>query len=79
MIAGPPPPAQAEGGASPPQHDEREATQAHILRSAGVVSAAVLLSRITGLVREVVFARFFGASLEYDAFIAAFRDRKSVV
>ena len=50
-----------------------ESRQAGIVRSAGVVSGSVLLSRITGLVREVVFARFFGAGLVYDAFLAAFR------
>ncbi len=42
-------------------------------RSAGVVGAAVLASRILGLVREQVFAGFFGASRELDAFITAFR------
>ena len=30
-------------------------------RSAGIVSAAVLTSRISGMVREVVMARLFGA------------------
>ncbi len=43
------------------------------LRSAGVVSAAVALSRITGLVREMVMARLFGASAVYDAFQVGFR------
>ena len=38
-----------------------------------MVSAAVFLSRLTGLVREVVFARFFGAGMVYDAFVAAYR------
>jgi putative peptidoglycan lipid II flippase len=42
-------------------------------RSAGIVSAAVLLSRITGMVREVVMARLFGASAANDAFQLAFR------
>ena len=42
-------------------------------RSAGIVSAAVLLSRITGLVREVVMARLFGAGAANDAFQLAFR------
>lgn len=46
---------------------------ARILRSAGIVSVAVALSRITGLVRDMVFARFFGAGMIYDAFVAAFR------
>jgi putative peptidoglycan lipid II flippase len=50
-----------------------ESRQARIVRSAGVVSGAVFLSRITGLVREMVFARFFGAGMVYDAFLAAFR------
>lgn len=46
---------------------------ANVFRSAGVVSFAVFLSRITGLVREMVMARLFGASMVYDAFVLAFR------
>lgn len=42
-------------------------------RSAGVVSAAVLMSRVTGLVRESVMAAFFGASSAYDAYVLGFR------
>ncbi|MBI4522210.1 MAG: murein biosynthesis integral membrane protein MurJ [Deltaproteobacteria bacterium] len=41
--------------------------------SAGIVALAVMVSRIFGLVREQVFAAFFGASLGYDAFLMAFR------
>ena len=44
-----------------------------IARSAGVVSAAVFMSRVTGLVRESVMASFFGASWAYDAFVLGFR------
>jgi putative peptidoglycan lipid II flippase len=44
-----------------------------IVRSAGIVSAAVFLSRITGLVREMVMARLFGAGQVYDAFLLGFR------
>src|SRR5262249_1932463 len=44
-----------------------------LARRAGVVSAAVLASRILGVVREQVFAVFFGAGRELDAFITAFR------
>jgi len=47
--------------------------RADIARSAGVVSAAVLMSRITGLVRESVMAALFGASQSYDAFVLGFR------
>ena len=43
------------------------------MRSAGVVSAAVFLSRISGLVREMVMARLFGAGEKYDAFLLGFR------
>lgn len=43
------------------------------MRSAGIVSLAVLTSRITGLVREIVMARLFGAGLIYDAFLLGFR------
>jgi len=32
-----------------------------------------MVSRIFGLVREQVFAAFFGASMVYDAFLMAFR------
>lgn len=44
-----------------------------LLRSTGLVGAMTLLSRILGLVRDVVFARFFGASFVMDAFFVAFR------
>ncbi|MBI3695909.1 MAG: murein biosynthesis integral membrane protein MurJ [Acidobacteria bacterium] len=57
----------------PPPPVTAESRQARIVRSAGVVSVAVFLSRITGLLREMVFAHFFGAGLVYDAFLAAFR------
>jgi putative peptidoglycan lipid II flippase len=44
-----------------------------VARNAGVVSLAVMGSRVLGLVRDQVFAIFFGAGLHYDAFLAAFR------
>ena len=44
-----------------------------VLRSAGVVSAAILLSRLTGLAREIAFARLFGAGMANDAFVIGFR------
>jgi putative peptidoglycan lipid II flippase len=44
-----------------------------IVRSAGIVAAATLLSRVTGLVRETVMARLFGAGTAYDAFLLGFR------
>ena len=53
--------------ASPPSQSES------VVRSAGVVSVAVFMSRITGLLRESVMARLFGAGLIYDAFMLGFR------
>lgn len=44
-----------------------------IARSAGIVGIAVMGSRILGLVREQVFATFFGAGFAMDAFLIAFR------
>jgi putative peptidoglycan lipid II flippase len=51
-----------------------EPTQSErVVRSAGVVSVAVFMSRVTGLLRESVMARLFGAGLLYDAFMLGFR------
>jgi putative peptidoglycan lipid II flippase len=51
-----------------------EKTQTHsVLKSATVMSAAVLISRVLGLVREQVFAAMFGASNATDAYQIAFR------
>jgi len=44
-----------------------------LLKSTSVVSAMTLLSRVLGLVRDIVFARFFGATIVMDAFIVANR------
>lgn len=44
-----------------------------LLKSTSLVSFMTLVSRILGLVRDVVFARMFGASIVMDAFIVANR------
>ena len=44
-----------------------------LLQSTSVVSGMTLLSRILGLARDVVFARYFGATIVMDAFIVANR------
>jgi putative peptidoglycan lipid II flippase len=56
-----------------PDEQVGDLPHANVVRSAGIVSAAVLLSRITGLAREIAFARLFGAGLANDAFVLAFR------
>lgn len=44
-----------------------------ILRSSAVVGAMTMISRVLGLVRDVVFARFIGADAGADAFFIAFK------
>lgn len=60
------------GGESPPV-----ASNAKVERSTGksafLVGAGILISRIVGLIRQRVFAYYFGTSAAGDAFMAAFR------
>ncbi|KAF0214836.1 MAG: virulence [Geobacteraceae bacterium] len=44
----------------------------NIVRAAGVLGFATMLSRIMGMVRDMVVARLFGAGFATDAFVAAF-------
>jgi putative peptidoglycan lipid II flippase len=45
----------------------------NLLKAAATVSGFTLLSRITGLVRDTLLARSFGAGDSMDAFVVAFR------
>jgi putative peptidoglycan lipid II flippase len=56
--------------ASRPHH---QLSGRRLLRSTSVVSGMTLVSRVLGLVRDVVFARYFGATIVMDAFIVANR------
>ena len=47
--------------------------QTSVTKSAGIVSIAVMFSRVLGLVREQVFAYYFGAGFLNDAYQVAFR------
>ena len=44
-----------------------------LLRSSGLVGLFTMLSRVLGLVRDIVVANFFGASAGADAFFVAFK------
>ena len=44
----------------------------HITRAAGSLGSATLISRIAGLIRDMVIASQFGAGLLTDAFFMAF-------
>jgi putative peptidoglycan lipid II flippase len=52
---------------------ETQQARASVARNAGIISLAVMSSRVLGLVRDQVFAALFGAGLQYDAFLTAFR------
>ncbi|MFT5114288.1 MAG: putative peptidoglycan lipid II flippase [Parasphingorhabdus sp.] len=45
----------------------------NLLKSTSVVGSMTLISRITGLVRDMAFAQFLGAGVMADAFFVAFR------
>lgn len=45
----------------------------NLLRATGTIGSLTLLSRILGLVRDNLFARFMGASFASDAFLIAFK------
>lgn len=48
-------------------------TARRLLKSTSVVGGMTLLSRVLGLARDIVFARFFGAGIVMDAFFVAFK------
>jgi len=56
-----------------PSSSQSATENERVTKAAGIVGSATLLSRIFGLVRDVVLAWFFGAGLLSDAFFVAFR------
>jgi putative peptidoglycan lipid II flippase len=65
--------AQSQTPSSLPTPHSPLPTPHSVARSAGIVSVAVMGSRVLGLVREWVFSSFFGASFANVAFQIAFR------
>src|SRR5512145_95661 len=62
------------GDASPDTTDQQPPrTEINTGRSAFFVGAGILISRVVGLIRQRIFAHYFGSSAEGDAFSAAFR------
>ncbi len=47
-------------------------TKKHLLEAAGLMGAMTLCSRILGMIRDVVSAKNFGTSWQWDAFLYAF-------
>ena len=54
-------------------HTETTARLRRIAGAATLVMALFIISRLLGLLREIVIARQFGTSAEMDAYLAAFR------
>jgi putative peptidoglycan lipid II flippase len=52
---------------------DHEKENRRVVKAAGTVGLATLLSRIFGFLRDMVVAAFFGAGLATDAFFVAFR------
>lgn len=59
-------------GTGPAESEGQHAESAQIVRSAGLVGVITLLSRLTGLLRESLQARYLGTRLPADAFRVAF-------
>ena len=59
--------------ADTPQHSNMPPPRRGLMRSGLVVSAMTMLSRVMGLVRDVVVATFLGAGNGSDAFFVAFK------
>ena len=45
----------------------------HIIKSAGIIGFATVISRVLGFVRDIIIARFFGTARYAEAFVVAFR------
>jgi putative peptidoglycan lipid II flippase len=67
------PPAENQRPSPDGEKVARRLTGLGLLKSTSVVSLMTLVSRVLGLVRDIVLARYFGATIVMDAFIVANR------
>ncbi|MBI4549614.1 MAG: murein biosynthesis integral membrane protein MurJ [Candidatus Omnitrophica bacterium] len=54
------------------RHSAKAKARKHLLKSAGLIGVLTLMSRVMGLVRDIVSAKMFGTSGPWDAFLYAF-------
>lgn len=73
MTSDQPPGTDSAESATRPAQKAGRLSGRNLLQSTSIVSGMTLLSRVLGLVRDIVFARFFGATIVMDAFIVANR------
>ncbi|PIW68698.1 MAG: murein biosynthesis integral membrane protein MurJ, partial [Candidatus Omnitrophica bacterium CG12_big_fil_rev_8_21_14_0_65_42_8] len=45
----------------------------HIIKSAGIIGFATVISRVLGFMRDIIIAKFFGTAKYAEAFVVAFR------
>lgn len=64
---------QQDIAGSPDQAEESAEKSGKMARSAGIVSSFTMMSRVLGLIRDMVFANVFGATAAADAFFVAFK------
>jgi putative peptidoglycan lipid II flippase len=53
--------------------DQHGSENSRVVRAAGVVGMATMLSRVFGFIRDMIVAGLFGEGLTTDAFFVAFR------
>ena len=53
--------------------EESENKKVSIIKSSSQFGLTTLISRLTGFLRDVLFANYFGASANTDAFFVAFK------
>ena len=51
----------------------KDHSQKSLLKSAGIISSATMISRILGYIRDMILAQIFGAEMVADAFFVAFK------
>ncbi len=66
-------PEQPEAAETAPPKETAPPRAPGLLRSSGLVGTMTMLSRVLGLVRDMVIARYFGAGAGADAFFVAFK------
>ena len=64
---------QQNNSGSPDRTGEPSEKSDKMARSAGIVSSFTMMSRVLGLIRDMVFAYVFGATAAADAFFVAFK------
>jgi putative peptidoglycan lipid II flippase len=62
----------SQGGESVNPNGQGDDSQHGLLKSAWILSGMTLLSRLLGMIRDIVCASFFGTTWQWDAFIYAF-------